>query len=157
MYLLYAGYALLITIMYIFFEKMNSMNKYEVQETSDAYLSCNRVEDIENDVKVIQTLMETLATQVDKMNDKLHDITNQVDLQTDIHEESIKVMNEKTIKTIHLVLTIMEILNDIDINTTSLKDMRRQLELTLGMVENSLDERKEEIKFIVKQLLKKNQ
>ena len=65
--------------------------------------------------------------------------------------------NEKAIKTIHLVLTITEILNEIDINTTSLKDMRRQLELTLGMVENSLDERKEEIKFIVKQLLKKNQ
>ena len=96
MYLLYAGYALLITIMYIFFEKMNSMNKYEVQETSDAYLSCNRVEDLENDVKVIQTLMETLAKQVDKMNDKLHDITNQVDLQTASHEESIKVTKEIT-------------------------------------------------------------
>ena len=63
--------------------------------------------------------------------------------------------NEKAIKTIHLVLTITEILNEIDINTTSLKDMRRQLELTLGIVENSLDERKEDIKFIVKHIIKR--
>ena len=62
--------------------------------------------------------------------------------------------NEKTIKTIHLISTITEILNDIDINTTSLKDMRRQLEKTLGMVENSLDERQEDIKFIVKHIIK---
>ena len=95
MYLLYAGYALLIPIMYIFFEKMNSLNKYEVQETSDVYLLCNRVEDLENDIKVMQTLMETFATQVDKMNSTLHDINKRVDLQTDIHEESIKVMKEK--------------------------------------------------------------
>ena len=95
MYLLYAGYALLIPIMYMFFEKMNSMNQYEVQETSDAYLLCNRVEDLENDVKVMQTLMETLATQVDKMNDKLIDLNKGVDLQTDIHEESIKVEFEE--------------------------------------------------------------
>ena len=63
--------------------------------------------------------------------------------------------NEKTIKTIHLVLTITEILNDIDINKTSLKDMRRQLELKLGMVENSLDERQGDIKFIVKHIIKR--
>jgi hypothetical protein len=63
--------------------------------------------------------------------------------------------NEKTIKTIHLVLTITEILNDIDINTTSLKDLRRQLELKLGMVENSLDERQGDIKFIVKHIIKR--
>ena len=93
--LLYAGYVLLIPIMYMFFEKMNSMNQYEVQETSDAYLLCNRVEDLENDVKVMQTLMETFATQVDKMNDKLIDLNKRVDLQTDIHEHSIIVMKEK--------------------------------------------------------------
>lgn len=63
--------------------------------------------------------------------------------------------NEKTIKTIHLVLTITEILNEIDINKTSLKDMRRQLELKLGMVENSLDERQGDIKFIVKHIIKR--
>ena len=96
MYLLYSGYALLILIMYIFFEKMNSLNRYEVQEITDTDMLSNRIEDLENDVKVMQTLMETLAKQVDKMNDKLHDITNQVDLQTDIHEESIKVTKEIT-------------------------------------------------------------
>jgi len=81
--------------MYIFFEKMNSLNQYEVQETSYAYSLCNRVEDLENDVKVMQTLMETLAKQVDKMNDKLIDLNKQIDLQTDIHEHSIIVMKDK--------------------------------------------------------------
>ena len=92
---LYSGYLLLILIMYIFFEKMNALNKYEVQKTTDTELLYNRVEDLENDVKVMQTLMETLATQVDKMNDKLIDLNKGVDLQTDIHEESIKVEFEE--------------------------------------------------------------
>ena len=95
MYLLYSGYALLILIMYIFFEKMNSLNRYEVQKTTDTEFLCNRVEDLENDVKVMQTLMETFATQVDKMNDKLIDLNKQIDLQTDIHEHSIIVMKDK--------------------------------------------------------------
>ena len=93
--LLYSGYLLLILIMYIFFEKMNALNRYEVQKTTDTELLYNRVEDLENDVKVMQTLMETLATQVDKMNDKLIDLNKQIDLQTDIHEHSIIVMKEK--------------------------------------------------------------
>ena len=92
---LYSGYLLLILIMYIFFEKMNALNKYEVQKTTDTELLYNRVEDLENDVKVMQTLMETFATQVDKMNDKLIDLNKQIDLQTDIHEHSIIVMKEK--------------------------------------------------------------
>ena len=33
--LLYSGYLLLILIMYIFFEKMNALNRYEVQKTTD--------------------------------------------------------------------------------------------------------------------------
>ena len=93
--LLYSGYLLLILIMYIFFEKMNALNRYEVQKTTDTELLYNRVEDLENDVKVMQTLMETFATQVDKMNDKLIDLNKRVDLQTDIHEHSIIVMKEK--------------------------------------------------------------
>ncbi len=71
--LLYAGYMSLILIMYVFFEKMNSLNRYEVQKTRDTELLYNRVEDLENDVKVMQTLMETFATQVEKINSTLHD------------------------------------------------------------------------------------
>jgi hypothetical protein len=52
----------------MFFEKMDSMNQYEVQETIDAYLLCQRVEDLEKDVKDIKTLMKTFAKQVDKIN-----------------------------------------------------------------------------------------
>ena len=74
---------------------MNALNRYEVQKTTDTELLYNRVEDLENDVKVMQTLMETFATQVDKMNDKLIDLNKRVDLQTDIHEHSIIVMKEK--------------------------------------------------------------
>tara|TARA_Y100000389_G_scaffold181664_1_gene197531 strand:- start:6114 stop:6326 length:213 start_codon:yes stop_codon:yes gene_type:complete len=59
--------------MYVFFEKMNSLNRYEVQKTRDTELLYNRVEDLENDVKVMQTLMETFATQVEKINSTLHD------------------------------------------------------------------------------------
>ena len=47
---------------------MDSMNQYEVQETIDAYLLCQRVEDLEKDVKDIKTLMKTFAKQVDKIN-----------------------------------------------------------------------------------------
>lgn len=79
MYLLYSGYLLLVLIMYIFFEKMNSFNRYEVQEITDTDMLSNRIEDLENDVKVMQTLMETLAKQVDKMNDKLQGDYNCLD------------------------------------------------------------------------------
>ena len=74
---------------------MNALNRYEVQKTTDTELLYNRVEDLENDVKVMQTLMETFATQVDKIIDKLIDLNKRVDLQTDIHEHSIIVMKEK--------------------------------------------------------------
>ena len=52
------GYILLIPIMYMFMNMMDSFNQYKIRETCDIYLLCERVGDLENAFSVLSKLVE---------------------------------------------------------------------------------------------------
>ena len=64
----YIGYIFLLPIMYMFLEKMNSMHQYHVRETCDAYLLCERVEDIETTIKKLQQQITILNTHIENLS-----------------------------------------------------------------------------------------
>ena len=64
----YIGYIFLLPIMYMFLEKMNSMHQYHVRETCDAYLLCERVEDIEITIKKLQQQITILNTRIENLS-----------------------------------------------------------------------------------------
>jgi len=78
---MYFGYILPLIIFYSLFQFLKLVDSilcyHRVQETTDAYLLCHRVEDLEIELR---NLKETLL-----------DTSKQVDIQTDIHEEYVKL------------------------------------------------------------------
>jgi len=65
---LYLGYIFLLPIMYMFLEKMNSMHQYHVHETCDAYLLCERVEDIETTIKKLQQQITIINVHIENLS-----------------------------------------------------------------------------------------
>ena len=58
---LYLGYLLLIPVMYMFMNMMNSFNQYTARDTNDIYLLCDRVDDLENDIIILKKLLELIT------------------------------------------------------------------------------------------------
>ena len=64
----YLGYIFLLPIMYMFLEKMNSMHQYHVRETCDAYLLCERVEDIETTIKKLEQQITIINRNIENLS-----------------------------------------------------------------------------------------
>ena len=78
---MYFGYILPLIIFYSLFQFLKLVDSilcyHRVQETTDAYLLCQRLEDLEIELR--------------NLKDTMIDISKQVDIQTDIHEEYVKL------------------------------------------------------------------
>ena len=52
---------------------MDSMSKYKSQDTSDVYLLCDRIEDLEHDIVILKKILGDLIEEDDKEEDKEDD------------------------------------------------------------------------------------
>ena len=64
------GCFILFPIMINMLRMMDSMSKYKSQDTSDVYLLCDRIEDLEHDIVILKKLLGDVIEEEDKEEDK---------------------------------------------------------------------------------------
>ena len=67
------GCFILFHILINMIRKMDSMNKYKSQDTSDVYLLCDRIEDLEHDIVILKKLLGDVIEEDDKADNKEYD------------------------------------------------------------------------------------
>ena len=68
---------------------MDSMNNYLVKDTCDAYLLCQRVEDLEKDVTILKELMNSIALDIEERTEYVKLCTYNRDIQLLRDEQDI--------------------------------------------------------------------
>ena len=67
------GCFIIFPIMINMLRMMDSMSKYKSQDTSDVYLLCDRIEDLEHDIVILKKILGDLIEEDDKEEDKEDD------------------------------------------------------------------------------------
>ena len=62
----FIGWFLMIPVTHQMMKMMDSMNSYYVKETCDVYLLCDRVGDLENEMREIKQIIQGIKEDVDK-------------------------------------------------------------------------------------------
>jgi hypothetical protein len=62
----FIGWFLMIPVTHQMMKMADSMNSYSVKETCDVYLLCDRVGDLENEMRGIKQLIQDIKEDVDK-------------------------------------------------------------------------------------------
>ena len=65
----FIGWFLMIPVTHQMIKMMDSMNSYSVKETCDVYLLCDRVGDLENEMRKIKQIIQGIKEDV---NEELH-------------------------------------------------------------------------------------
>ena len=62
----FIGWFLMIPVTHQMMKMVDSMNSYSVKETCDVYLLCDRVGDLENEMREIKQIIQGIKEDVDK-------------------------------------------------------------------------------------------
>ena len=62
----FIGWFLMIPVTHQMMKMMDSMNSYSVKETCDVYLLCDRVGDLENEMRKIKQIIQGIKEDVDE-------------------------------------------------------------------------------------------
>ena len=100
------GYIFLIPIMYMFMNMMDSFNQYNIKETCDIYLLCERVGDLENAFSTLTKLVEHVKDLDKEYVEALRYNKDHLELKDNItiNRDDIVRLEDK-IKELKLVLT----------------------------------------------------
>ena len=94
------------------------MNKYKSQDTSDVYLLCDRIEDLEHDIVILKKLLGDVIEEDDKAADK-EDDKEYVDMikykKDNLHMNDLISINKYDIQEIHKQIKKLETkIDDLD-------------------------------------------
>ena len=108
------GCFILFPIMINMLRMMDSMSKYKTQDTSDVYLLCDRIEDLEHDIVILKKLLGDVIEEDDKEDDKEY-----VDMmkynKDNLHMNDLISINKYDIKEIHKQIKQLETkIDDLD-------------------------------------------
>ena len=108
----------LFPIMINMLRMMDSMSKYKSQDTSDVYLLCDRIEDLEHDIVILKKLLGDVIEEDDKEEDKEYD-KEYVDMmkynKDNLHMNDLISINKYDIQEIHKQIKKLETkIDDLD-------------------------------------------
>ena len=108
------GCFILFPIMINMLRMMDSMSKYKTQDTSDVYLLCDRIEDLEHDIVILKKLLGDVIEEDDKEDDKEY-----VDMlkykKDNLHMNDLISINKYDIQEIHKQIKQLETkIDDLD-------------------------------------------
>ena len=113
------GCFILFPIMINMLRMMDSMSKYKSQDTSDVYLLCDRIEDLEHDIVILKKLLgDVIEEEEDKEEDK-EDDKEYVDMmkykKDNLHMNDLISINKYDIQEIHKQIKKLETkIDDLD-------------------------------------------
>ena len=112
------GCFILFPIMINMLRMMDSMSKYKSQDTSDVYLLCDRIEDLEHDIVILKKLLGDVIEEDDKEDDKEYD-KEYVDMmkykKDNLHMNDLISINKYDIQEIHKHIKQLETkIDDLD-------------------------------------------
>ena len=116
------GCFILFPIMINMLRMMDSMSKYKSQDTSDVYLLCDRIEDLEHDIVILKKLLGDVIEEDDKEEDKEEDKEydkEYVDMmkynKDNLHMNDLISINKYDIQEIHKQIKKLETkIDDLD-------------------------------------------
>ena len=113
------GCFILFPIMINMLRMMDSMSKYKTQDTSDVYLLCDRIEDLEHDIVILKKLLGDVIEEDDKEDDKEEDDKEYVDMlkykKDNLHMNDLISINKYDIQEIHKQIKQLETkIDDLD-------------------------------------------
>ena len=108
------GCFILFPIMINMLRMMDSMSKYKSQDSSDVYLLCDRIEDLEHDIVILKKLLGDVIEEDDKDDDKEY-----VDMmkykKDNLHMNDLISINKYDIQEIHKQIKKLETkIDDLD-------------------------------------------
>ena len=113
------GCFILFPIMINMLRMMDSMSKYKSQDTSDVYLLCDRIEDLEHDIVILKKLLGDVIEEEDKEDDKEEEDKEYVDMmkynKDNLHMNDLISINKYDIQEIHKQIKQLETkIDDLD-------------------------------------------
>ena len=88
----FIGWFLMIPVTHRMMKMVDSMNKYSVKETCDVYLLCDRVGDLENEMREIKQSIQGIKEDVDKELHKEYVDAIQYNREKLIMKDDIKML-----------------------------------------------------------------
>ena len=88
----FIGWFLMIPVTHQMIKMMDSMNSYSVKETCDVYLLCDRVGDLENEMREIKQLIQGVKEDVDKELHKEYVDTRQYNREKQQMKDDIRIL-----------------------------------------------------------------
>ena len=113
------GCFILFPIMINMLRMMDSMSKYKTQDTSNVYLLCDRIEDLEHDIVILKKLLgDVIEEEEDKEEDK-EDDKEYVDMmkynKDNLRMNDLISINKYDIQEIHKLINKLETkIDDLD-------------------------------------------
>ena len=113
------GCFILFPIMINMLRMMDSMSKYKTQDTSNVYLLCDRIEDLEHDIVILKKLLgDVIEEEEDKEEDK-EDDKEYVDMmkynKDNLRMNDLISINKYDIQEIHKLIKKLETkIDDLD-------------------------------------------
>ena len=113
------GCFILFPIMINMLRMMDSLSKYKSQDTSDVYLLCDRIEDLEHDIVILKKLLGDVIEEEDKEDDKEEEDKEYVDMlkykKDNLHMNDLISINKYDIQEIHKQIKKLETkIDDLD-------------------------------------------
>ena len=88
----FIGWFLMIPVTHQMMKMMDSMNSYSVKETCDVYLLCDRVGDLENEMRKIKQIIQGVKEDVDGELHKEYVDVRQYNREKQTMKDDIKVL-----------------------------------------------------------------
>ena len=88
----FIGWFLMIPVTHQMMKMADSMNKYSVKETCDVYLLCDRVGDLENEMRKIKQIIQGVKEDVDGELHKEYVDARQYNREKQTMKDDIKVL-----------------------------------------------------------------
>lgn len=112
------GCFILFPIMINMLRMMDSLSKYKSQDSSDVYLLCDRIENLEHDIVILKKILGDVIEEDDKEGDKEYD-KEYVDMmkynKDNLHMNDLISINKYDIQEIHKKIKKLETkIDDLD-------------------------------------------
>jgi len=88
----FIGWFLMIPVTHQMMKMVDSMNQYSVKETCDVYILCDRVGDLEKEMREIKQIIQGVKEDVDEELDKEYVDGRQYNREKQLMKDDIKVL-----------------------------------------------------------------
>ena len=109
------GCFILFPIMINMLRMMDSMSKYKTQDTSDVYLLCDRIEDLEHDIVILKKLLGDVIEEEDKEEEDKEYVDMMKYNKDNLRMNDLILINKYDIQEIHKQIKQLETkIDDLD-------------------------------------------